>query len=176
MNDMRWRCFHCDAVFSEHQEKWAREHFGRDEGDMPVCQMRLPGESHLITALRRAQDELASYRSEDTDLMRAIESMEADYREKMRREEEKGYARGLKDYMAVEASRDELREQVTKLRAALEPLAVFGRPCKVSGTPNFHDLEEDVCVATNSGLAITAGDCRRAAEVFAATAPKEPAK
>lgn len=149
MNDVKWRCFHCDAVFSEHQERWAREHFGRSEGETPVCQMRVPGESHLITALRRAQDELASYRSEDTELMRAIESMEADYREKMLREEEKGYARGLKDYMAVEAERESLREQVARLRVRLERRL---QTCHVRG----------ICV-----------DCERDRAVLAGTVPKE---
>lgn len=92
-----WRCFHCDATFTEHQRKYALEHFGGNEGETPVCMMRVPGENHLIAALRKAQQELASYRAEDTDLMRAIDTINAEHAEKLRRAEEKGYARGLAD-------------------------------------------------------------------------------
>lgn len=92
-----WRCFHCGDTFTKAQERWARMHFGRDEGELPVCQMRLPGEQHLLTALRKAQDELASYRAEDTDLMRAIDAQSADHATALRREEERGYAKGLAD-------------------------------------------------------------------------------
>lgn len=94
---IHWRCFHCDATFTKAQYRWAREHFGSDEGELPVCQMRVPGEAHILTALRNAQDELASYRNDDSDLMRIIYSMSADHAEALRRQEELGYEKGLKD-------------------------------------------------------------------------------
>jgi hypothetical protein len=99
MSDRRihWRCFHCDATFTKAQGRWAREHFGADQGELPVCQMRLPGEFFLLNALRRAQDELARYRAEDSDLMRAIYAMQADHAAALRAEEERGYAKGLTD-------------------------------------------------------------------------------
>jgi hypothetical protein len=92
-----WRCFHCGEVFTKAQERWAREHFGADQDALPVCQMRLPGEHNLLTYLRKAEKELCAHRSEDTDLIRAFHSMQADHSEALRREEEKGYARGLAD-------------------------------------------------------------------------------
>lgn len=147
---VQWRCFHCDATFTVHQERWAREHFGANEGETPVCKMRIPGEAHLITALRKAQAELASYRSEDTDLMRAIESMEADYREKMIREEEKGYARGLKDYMAVEAERDKAAASV---KAICEMFARYGADFEEVESILRHrqwDIDAGKRVATNT--------------------------
>lgn len=98
---IQWRCFHCGDTFTKAQERWARDHFGRDEGELPVCQLRLPGEHHLLTALRKAQDELARYRAEDGDLMRAIYAMRADHTEALRREEERGYAKGLADARLV---------------------------------------------------------------------------
>lgn len=96
-----WRCFHCGDAFTKAQERWAREHFGRADGELTVCQMRIPGEHHLLSALRNAQDELARYRAEDGDLMRAIYAMSADHAGALRREEERGYEKGLADGRAA---------------------------------------------------------------------------
>jgi hypothetical protein len=97
---VHWRCYHCGDTFTKAQARWARQHFGRDEGELPVCQMRLPGEHHLLAALRSAQDELATYRAEDTDLMRAIYTMQAEHAGALRREEERGYGKGVADARA----------------------------------------------------------------------------
>lgn len=113
--EVEWRCFHCGDTFTKEQLAHAREHFGRDEGEIPVCLMRVPGESGLIAALRKAQDELASWRAECDPLTRAIEAQAADYEQRLIREEEKGYARGLKDYTKVEAERDRLKADLTEL-------------------------------------------------------------
>lgn len=94
---IHWRCFHCGDTFTKAQVRWAREHFGRDEHETPVCLIRTAGESALLTALRNAQDELASHRAEDTDLMLALWAMSADHQTALRREEERGYAKGLAD-------------------------------------------------------------------------------
>jgi hypothetical protein len=96
-----WRCFHCGDTFTRAQERWAREHFGRDEGSTPVCLIRSAGESALLTALRRAQDELAAHRAEDTDLLRALWAMQADHSTALIREEERGYEKGLRDARAA---------------------------------------------------------------------------
>jgi hypothetical protein len=98
-----WRCFHCGETFTRPQERWAREHFGARDGDTPVCLMRVPGEGSLLSALRKAQNELASYRNEDTELMRALSAMESDHAAALQREEDKGYARGLRDAKLAEA-------------------------------------------------------------------------
>lgn len=99
MSDRRihWRCFHCGEGFTKAQERWAREHFGRDESADPVCLMRVPGEGSLLTALRNAQNELDIRRAEDTDLMRALYAMQGDHAAALRDEEERGYAKGLAD-------------------------------------------------------------------------------
>lgn len=98
---IHWRCFHCGEAFTKAQARWAREHFGRDEGEEPVCLIRTAGESALLTALRNAQDELARYRVDDTDLMRALWSMQGDHSQALRREEERGYEKGLADGRAL---------------------------------------------------------------------------
>jgi hypothetical protein len=98
---IHWRCFHCGATFTKTQVRWAREHFGRDEGEQTVCLIRSAGESALLTALRNAQDELARYRTEDSDLMRAMWSMGADHAVALRREEERGYENGICDAQKI---------------------------------------------------------------------------
>lgn len=94
---VHWRCFHCGDTFTKAQVRHAREHFGRDEGEEPVCLIRSAGESALLTALRNAQDDLAGYHAEDSDLMRALWAMGADHAVALKREEERGYAKGLLD-------------------------------------------------------------------------------
>lgn len=101
-----WRCFHCDQVFTSRVD--ARNHFGNDENAMPACHIKAAGEFALLTALRNAEEELSRRRAEDSDLLRAMASMEADHQVALRREEEKGYARGLKDGREMTAD-DELR-------------------------------------------------------------------
>jgi hypothetical protein len=98
-----WRCFHCGEGFTKAQERWARQHFGRDETADPVCMMRVPGEHHLLERLRRQEAELDGYRAEDTDLHRAIHAMSSDHRQALIREEERGYEKGLRDGMNVVA-------------------------------------------------------------------------
>ncbi len=92
-----WRCFHCGDTFTRAQERHAREHFGAVECGQPVCLIRSAGETALLTALRKAQDELARYRAEDSDLMRALWSMQSDHGVALRCEEERGYEKGLRD-------------------------------------------------------------------------------
>jgi hypothetical protein len=92
-----WRCFHCGDTFTRKQERWAREHFGASPTHEPVCLIRSAGEGALLSALRKAQEELERYRAEDSDLMRAMHSMQADHQVALRRQEELGYARALKD-------------------------------------------------------------------------------
>lgn len=81
-----WRCFHCDEVFTDFAE--AELHFGRSEYHTPVCQID-------ATQLRDLERQLHSYHEEDTDLHRALHKQEAEHAVALRREEEKGYARGL---------------------------------------------------------------------------------
>jgi hypothetical protein len=116
-----WRCFHCGEGFTKAQERWAREHFGRDEDKEPVCLIRTAGESSLLTALRNAQDELDLSRAntDDSDVVRAMVAMQADHSQSLIREEERGYAKGLADGRA-EVCR--LTADNERLRAALRPM------------------------------------------------------
>ena len=100
---IHWRCFHCGEGFTKAQERWAREHFGRDESAEPVCLIRTAGESALLSALREAEDQLAMYRAEDSLVLRSMWSMQADHRQALIREEERGYEKGLRDGQALVA-------------------------------------------------------------------------
>lgn len=99
-----WRCFHCDDVF--HTEIEARNHFGSTQDADPACRIKVAGEFALLQALRNAEDELARHRSADSDVLRAMHSMQADHATALRREEEKGYERGLRDGRASQGEGD----------------------------------------------------------------------
>lgn len=94
---IHWRCFHCGEAFTRAQERWAAEHFGANESALPVCQMRVPGEHHLLTLLRKFEADSERRCAEDTDLWRAIYTQAADHAAALRCEEERGYAKGLAD-------------------------------------------------------------------------------
>jgi hypothetical protein len=90
-----WRCYHCDEVFTAPVDAW--HHFGGHETCATACQIKAPGEFALLEALRNAEDELARYRNEDSDIIRAMWATQSDHAAALRREEEKGYARGLRN-------------------------------------------------------------------------------
>ena len=87
-----WRCFHCDAVFTDRDS--AAEHFGVDETRQPACQID-------IAEYRRMEAINARHVDEDTDLHRTIYAMQTKHIDELRRAEESGYAKGLKDYQKL---------------------------------------------------------------------------
>ena len=93
----QWRCFHCDQVFTS--RRWAAEHFGAD-GDMPICKIKAH-EGHLVTYIRRLEDDLSRYRTDDSDVMRSIMTLEVEQRQALIRAEEEGYARGVRDMTPI---------------------------------------------------------------------------
>lgn len=110
-----WRCFHCDQLFTDYQN--AHAHFGESERYEPICTMS-------PDAIREMEAELESYREEDTALHRKIYAMEADHRAKLREEEEKGYARGLKDGRECRTSefiQKTIKEAIAEMQQALTP-------------------------------------------------------
>lgn len=89
-----WRCFHCGEVFTS--RKYAAEHFGASEGDVPACRLS-HSEGHLIIYIRKLQRELASYRREDNLILRAWDAKVMEGINAVRRAEEAGYSRGVQD-------------------------------------------------------------------------------
>lgn len=92
-----WRCFHCGDVFR--REVDAAEHFGGSLLDMAACQIK-GHEHHLIAIIREQEQQLAKYRNEDGKILRAMEGMRFEHAEALRREEEVGYNRGVRDSLA----------------------------------------------------------------------------
>ena len=94
-----WICFFCGEVCRTVQE--ARDHFGYtgpDENEQAACILKLDaGEKKIMHALREAWDELARYWQEDSDMDRKLSAIEADHQRALRRAEEEGYAKGLRD-------------------------------------------------------------------------------
>lgn len=89
-----WRCFFCDVVLRS--EAAAREHFGASESSTPACQLK--GHEHgLVGIIRRQEEELQRYRAEDSEMLRVLETLKSEHAAELRREEEKGYARGVED-------------------------------------------------------------------------------
>lgn len=83
-----WRCFHCGEVFTEETE--AALHFGTRMFQQPACQ--------IDVAKYREMEELhRRHCEEDTDQHREIYALQSKHQTELLREEEKGYARGLKD-------------------------------------------------------------------------------
>lgn len=95
MRDARaWRCFHCDSVIAN--PNLAAEHFGADPTAAPACKIAAH-ERHLVTYIRRLEDDLARYRADDSDVMRSIQVLEASIDPRLQAAEEAGYTKGLKD-------------------------------------------------------------------------------
>lgn len=85
---VEWRCFHCDEVFTDAEK--AAEHFGPSLRSEPAC--------HIDAAKYREMEEAVERsNAEDTDLHRTIYRMQSEHSIALRREEEKGYAKGLED-------------------------------------------------------------------------------
>lgn len=94
----QWRCFHCDVVFTS--RRCAAEHFGADQGAEAACKL-VGFEGHLVARIRDLEDQLARYRADDSDILRALYTQQADHQRALRHEEEKGYERGVRDMKAL---------------------------------------------------------------------------
>lgn len=95
-----WRCFFCDEVFLIVAQ--ARDHFGADQLSDAACRIKVGAERGILTALRKAEEELARYRADDTDAYRHMANLQVRHSDALRTAEELGYERGLRDGRAVE--------------------------------------------------------------------------
>jgi len=82
----QWRCFHCDETFTD--DAAARLHFGTSLMHSPACTID-------VAEYRAMEARMQRYNEEDSDLHREIAAMQSTHQTALRREEEKGYARGL---------------------------------------------------------------------------------
>lgn len=122
--DKQWRCFHCDEVLTDREA--AADHFGTTPDAVPGCMLKVGEDRGILRALRAAEAELARYRAEDSDTDRAMYKMQAEHAVALRREEEKGYARALRDTRYTDNQ-----------RVTATPLTVTGK--------SLHDEECENC-------------------------------
>lgn len=97
MSRKKWRCFHCDEVFTS--PRCAVLHFGNSEYQTPACQLK-SHERHLVEYIRDLEGQLDGYRAEDSHIMRSIYTLEVDHRQALIRAEEEGYNKGIRDMSA----------------------------------------------------------------------------
>jgi hypothetical protein len=89
-----WRCFHCNELFRDHAE--AAHHFGLEIDSIPACKIA-PDVRGLIAHIREQENELRKYRHEEIMSMHEFYALGAQHERDKRTEEEKGYARGIRD-------------------------------------------------------------------------------
>lgn len=115
-----WRCFHCDETFTDAES--AALHFGKSVMQSPACLID-------IAEYRAMEQRMRSYNEEDTALHREIHGLQAQHQVALKREEEKGYARGLADGMK-EATRSAQPTEPNgdKFQSRVQPwmMACFG--------------------------------------------------
>lgn len=66
-----------------------------------MIKVRLGSDRGLLHALRKAEDRLALYMAEDTDMQRVMCEMQSRHSDALMAAEEAGYARGLRDGRAT---------------------------------------------------------------------------
>lgn len=95
----KWRCFHCDEVFT--RMECAKEHFGLHEGCEPGCVERLKGgDVGLLRRVRDLEQQLVSFLNETGAVEAYVQGLKADHAVALRREEERGYSKGVQDARA----------------------------------------------------------------------------
>jgi hypothetical protein len=93
-NKSLWRCFHCNDVFTDRAA--AAEHFGDNLQGDPACKLNAM-EGGLLKLVRDQERELQVFRTEESASYRELYRLGADHAQALIREEEKGYAGGLRD-------------------------------------------------------------------------------
>lgn len=90
-----WTCFHCGMHFAGSFKGWqeASHHFGDNVRGDAWCQ-------YTARQVRAMEDLLRRYQEEDTPRDRYLAKIQAEHATALRREEEIGYARGLRDAKA----------------------------------------------------------------------------
>lgn len=141
-----WRCFHCNELFTNEFD--GKRHFGDRQESKPACLID-------IVEIRAMERELFKLRmEEDGPKAREFYALGAEHATALRREEEKGYARGLRDAKHVEPLTEmELIHKGIELACAMHgrvpdgytiTLELTGEDCSLSVTdPNGEDVHFD---------------------------------
>jgi hypothetical protein len=94
----KWRCYHCDQVFTSDRE--ARLHFGNDLYSYPACRIAIH-EQHLIEYIRKLEAEVQQHRAENHEVLVAAYSMQCAARQIEPEAEQRGYDKGVRDTWAA---------------------------------------------------------------------------
>jgi hypothetical protein len=134
-----WQCFHCGEIFTT--VGGASDHFGASPDKEPGCliKIKVGDERGLLMELRKAESERDSLQhdicNESTEADLVMQRMQAQHLTELRREEEIGYGRGLKDYTNLESQRDELlaalkyhQEQTRPIQRTIDIIAKCEKP------------------------------------------------
>lgn len=117
----RWRCFHCDEVFTRQQD--ALEHFGAWGGAEPACKLARHEET-LVVYIRELEGQLQRWQRDSHPVLLAIATLRSEQAAAMQRAEEAGYARGLRD-MGTRVAEILRTDQITEAqRIQLEDVGV----------------------------------------------------
>ncbi|USN16384.1 hypothetical protein PLUTO_00680 [Luteibacter phage vB_LflM-Pluto] len=115
---VQWRCFHCDEVFTIREQ--AALHFGTSERQNPACQID-------IAEYRAMEARMVRYNEEDADIHRRMARMQSEHASALRRAEEAGYAKALKDVGYSESTPTFDRTiETPRRRQAVEKLLELG--------------------------------------------------
>lgn len=104
MGKKHWRCFFCDELFSRHAD--AALHFGGSILQEPICRVAAQ-EGGLVILVRELEERVEDLRQEISSDENRHYAREAAHASALRREEERGYERGLRD--GQEIARDAVR-------------------------------------------------------------------
>jgi len=83
-----YRCFHCLEEFADSES--AALHFGKTELQNPACLIN-------IAEYRAMEQRMLAYNQEDAEIHREMANLQSSHTQALKREEEIGYARGLRD-------------------------------------------------------------------------------
>ena len=102
-----WTCFHCGQHFAGSFKGWqeALHHFGEAVLGDAWCQ-------YTARQVRAMEALLRSYQEEDAPRDRHLAKLQAEHAVALRQEEEKGYARGLRDLRPVVEALSELVAEI----------------------------------------------------------------
>jgi len=125
-----WRCFHCDAYFTDRDS--AALHFGTNERHQPMC-------SVSPAKYREMERRMEEYNAEDAEIHRQMHRQRNEHAQALLRAEEDGYAKGAKDASP----------------AATTASASYERPADASRWTNSVDGEVAPLTATHGPVCLT---------------------
>lgn len=135
-----WRCFHCGEEFTDRES--AALHFGTHERQEPAC---LIG----VAKYRELEALQLRYAEEDAEVHRTMRRMESEHQLALRRAEEGGYAKGLRDAVAYPADAGSAPPQPLAIAQGL-----IDHAGEVGGEAATHML---LAAATIKAMALTTG-------------------